>query len=97
MVQLSLTLSLSSILIPKLPSKQLLLSAKAYSAEIYLCSTDWFSVFDSNLHVQAEGIFRINGENGQEEYIREELNRGVVPENIDVHCLAGLIKVVICK
>lgn len=47
--------------------------------------------------MQAEGIFRINGENGQEEYIRGELNRGVVPENIDVHCLAGLIKVVICK
>ncbi|KAK1389661.1 Rho GTPase-activating protein 1 [Heracleum sosnowskyi] len=42
--------------------------------------------------LEAEGIFRINGENSQEEYIREELNRGVVPENIDVHCLAGLIK-----
>ncbi|KAM7526040.1 hypothetical protein LguiA_015942 [Lonicera macranthoides] len=42
--------------------------------------------------LQAEGIFRINGENGQEEYIREQLNRGVVADDIDVHCLAGLIK-----
>lgn len=42
--------------------------------------------------LQAEGIFRINGENGQEEYMREQLNRGVVPDDIDVHCLAGLIK-----
>ncbi|KAL4558315.1 hypothetical protein LXL04_036513 [Taraxacum kok-saghyz] len=42
--------------------------------------------------LQAEGIFRINGDNGQEEQIREQLNRGVVPENIDVHSLAGLIK-----
>ncbi|XP_071715947.1 rho GTPase-activating protein 5-like isoform X2 [Rutidosis leptorrhynchoides] len=42
--------------------------------------------------LQAEGIFRINGDNGQEEFIREQLNRGEVPENIDVHSLAGLIK-----
>ncbi|KAK3024787.1 hypothetical protein RJ639_044948 [Escallonia herrerae] len=42
--------------------------------------------------LQAEGIFRINGENGHEEYVREQLNSGVVPEDIDVHCLAGLIK-----
>nr|GMD69563.1 rho GTPase-activating protein 5-like [Ipomoea batatas] len=42
--------------------------------------------------LQAEGIFRINAENSQEEYVREQLNRGVVPEGIDVHCLAGLIK-----
>uniref|UniRef100_A0A5B6YM41 Rho GTPase-activating protein 1 n=1 Tax=Davidia involucrata TaxID=16924 RepID=A0A5B6YM41_DAVIN len=42
--------------------------------------------------LQAEGIFRINPENGQEEYVREQLNRGVVPDNIDMHCLAGLIK-----
>ncbi|XP_057721016.1 rho GTPase-activating protein 5-like [Arachis stenosperma] len=42
--------------------------------------------------LQAEGIFRINAENGQEESVREQLNRGVVPEGIDVHCLAGLIK-----
>ncbi|XP_022767049.1 rho GTPase-activating protein 5-like [Durio zibethinus] len=42
--------------------------------------------------LQAEGIFRINGENSQEEYVREQLNRGVIPDGIDVHCLAGLIK-----
>ncbi|KAA8518564.1 hypothetical protein F0562_016038 [Nyssa sinensis] len=42
--------------------------------------------------LQAVGIFRINPENGQEEYVREQLNRGVVPDNTDVHCLAGLIK-----
>ncbi|KAK2985990.1 hypothetical protein RJ640_026462 [Escallonia rubra] len=42
--------------------------------------------------LQAEGIFRINGENGHEEYVREQLNSGIVPDDIDVHCLAGLIK-----
>ncbi|CAK9177655.1 unnamed protein product [Ilex paraguariensis] len=42
--------------------------------------------------LQAEGIFRINAENSQEEFVRDQLNRGVVPEGIDVHCLAGLIK-----
>ncbi|KAF7120528.1 hypothetical protein RHSIM_Rhsim13G0112200 [Rhododendron simsii] len=42
--------------------------------------------------LRAEGIFRINGENSQEEYVRDQLNRGIVPQGIDVHCLAGLIK-----
>ncbi|KAJ0265014.1 Rho GTPase-activating protein 2 [Hirschfeldia incana] len=42
--------------------------------------------------LKAEGIFRINPENSQEEQVRDQLNRGVVPENIDVHCLAALIK-----
>lgn len=42
--------------------------------------------------LQAEGIFRINPENSQEERVRDQLNRGIVPDNIDVHCLAGLIK-----
>lgn len=42
--------------------------------------------------LQAEGIFRINGGNSQEEYVREQLNRGVIPDGVDVHCLAGLIK-----
>ncbi|XP_010422502.1 PREDICTED: rho GTPase-activating protein 2 [Camelina sativa] len=42
--------------------------------------------------LKAEGIFRINPENSQEEQVRDQLNRGVVPDNIDVHCLAGLIK-----
>ncbi|XP_058104937.1 rho GTPase-activating protein 3-like [Magnolia sinica] len=40
----------------------------------------------------AEGIFRINAENGQEEYLRNQLNRGIIPHGIDLHCLAGLIK-----
>ncbi|KAL9150163.1 hypothetical protein ABFS82_12G151600 [Erythranthe guttata] len=42
--------------------------------------------------LQSEGIFRINPENGQEEFVREQLNNGVIPDDIDVHCLAGLIK-----
>ncbi|KAL3536664.1 hypothetical protein ACH5RR_000030 [Cinchona calisaya] len=42
--------------------------------------------------LQAEGIFRINAENSQEENVRNQLNKGVVPFGIDVHCLAGLIK-----
>ncbi|MCL7043430.1 hypothetical protein MKW94_017504 [Papaver nudicaule] len=42
--------------------------------------------------LQAEGIFRINPENSQEEYVRSLLNRGILPNEIDVHCLAGLIK-----
>ncbi|KAJ4971350.1 hypothetical protein NE237_004449 [Protea cynaroides] len=42
--------------------------------------------------LQAEGIFRINAENSQEEHVRDQLNRGIVPDGIDVHCLAGLIK-----
>jgi hypothetical protein len=45
---------------------------------------------------KAEGIFRIAADNSQEEYVREQLNGGVVPEGIDVHCLAGLIKVYHC-
>ncbi|GFQ06107.1 rho GTPase-activating protein 2 [Phtheirospermum japonicum] len=42
--------------------------------------------------LKAEGIFRINPDNSAEEFVRDQLNRGVVPENIDVHRLAGLIK-----
>ncbi|GMI85797.1 hypothetical protein like AT4G03100 [Hibiscus trionum] len=42
--------------------------------------------------LKAEGIFRINAENSQEELVRDQLNRGIVPDDIDVHCLAGLIK-----
>ena len=44
-------------------------------------------------YIQAEGIFRINAENGQEEQVRDQLNRGIVTDDVDVHCLAGLIKV----
>eukprot|EP00249_Psilotum_nudum_P016139 c25675_g1_i3 orf=553-1749(-) len=42
--------------------------------------------------LQAEGLFRINPENSQEEDVRDQLNKGIVPHDIDVHCLAGLIK-----
>ncbi|TYJ04880.1 hypothetical protein E1A91_A12G124400v1 [Gossypium mustelinum] len=42
--------------------------------------------------LKAEGIFRINAENSQEEYVRDKLNKGILPHGIDVHCLAGLIK-----
>ncbi|CAN7039726.1 unnamed protein product [Brassica oleracea var. botrytis] len=42
--------------------------------------------------LQVEGIFRITGENSEEEYVREQLNKGMIPDGIDVHCLAGLIK-----
>lgn len=42
--------------------------------------------------LEAEGIFRINAENGQEEHVRDQLNHGMLPDGIDVHCLAGLIK-----
>nr|DAD36134.1 TPA_asm: hypothetical protein HUJ06_006774 [Nelumbo nucifera] len=42
--------------------------------------------------LQAEGIFRINAENSQEVFVRNQLNKGIVPHGIDVHCLAGLIK-----
>ncbi|KAI3837803.1 hypothetical protein MKW98_004861 [Papaver atlanticum] len=39
-----------------------------------------------------KGFSESNGENNREEYVREQLNNGVVPEDIDIHCLAGLIK-----
>ncbi|XP_051142317.1 rho GTPase-activating protein 2 [Andrographis paniculata] len=42
--------------------------------------------------LKSEGIFRINPENSQEEHVRDQLNRGIVPNDIEVHCLAGLIK-----
>uniref|UniRef100_A0A7N1A5Z0 Uncharacterized protein n=1 Tax=Kalanchoe fedtschenkoi TaxID=63787 RepID=A0A7N1A5Z0_KALFE len=42
--------------------------------------------------LQSEGIFRINAENTKEEFVRGHLNAGVVPDGVDVHCLAGLIK-----
>ncbi|KAJ0259106.1 Rho GTPase-activating protein 3 [Hirschfeldia incana] len=42
--------------------------------------------------LKAEGIFRINPDNAKEEHVRKQLNSGVVPRGIDVHCLAGLIK-----
>ncbi|XP_020580606.1 rho GTPase-activating protein 5-like [Phalaenopsis equestris] len=42
--------------------------------------------------LKVEGIFRINAENGLEMLAREELNKGIVPHGVDLHCLAGLIK-----
>ncbi|CAL9178245.1 rho GTPase-activating protein 3-like [Musa acuminata AAA Group] len=42
--------------------------------------------------LQVEGIFRINAENSQEVFLREQLNRGIVLHGTDLHCLAGLIK-----
>uniref|UniRef100_A0A0A9CXX6 Rho-GAP domain-containing protein n=1 Tax=Arundo donax TaxID=35708 RepID=A0A0A9CXX6_ARUDO len=39
-----------------------------------------------------EGIFRITADDTQEHYVRDQLNSGAVPDGIDVHCLAGLIK-----
>ncbi|KAL8089430.1 hypothetical protein AgCh_039039 [Apium graveolens] len=42
--------------------------------------------------LKAEGIFRINPENSKEEHVRDQLNKGIVPKDIDVQCLAGLIK-----
>ncbi|KAL5710373.1 Rho GTPase-activating protein 4 [Ranunculus cassubicifolius] len=42
--------------------------------------------------LEAEGIFRICGKNSQEEYLRDQLNNGIVPDSVDVHCLACLIK-----
>jgi hypothetical protein len=45
------------------------------------------------LWLKAEGIFRINADNNQEEFVRSQLNRGLVPRGVDVHCLSALIKV----
>ncbi|XP_020595095.1 rho GTPase-activating protein 2-like, partial [Phalaenopsis equestris] len=43
--------------------------------------------------LKAEGIFRINPENEQEKEARQQLSKlGVLPDGIDVHCLASLIK-----
>ncbi|KAJ7565929.1 hypothetical protein O6H91_02G081600 [Diphasiastrum complanatum] len=42
--------------------------------------------------LQTEGIFRIDAENSHEEHVRGQLNKGIVPNDIDLHCLAGLIK-----
>ncbi|KAG0480474.1 hypothetical protein HPP92_011332 [Vanilla planifolia] len=42
--------------------------------------------------LKAEGIFRINPEDSKEEELRDQLNKGTVPDDIEVHCLAGLIK-----
>ncbi|KAL6613745.1 hypothetical protein ACP70R_036015 [Stipagrostis hirtigluma subsp. patula] len=42
--------------------------------------------------LNVEGIFRITADDTQEHHLRDQLNSGVVPDGVDVHCLAGLIK-----
>lgn len=63
----------------------------------YLNNYFFLKLLRFNFHgcniLKAEGIFRINPENSQEELVRNQLNKGVVPHGIDVHCLSGLIKV----
>lgn len=36
------------------------------------------------------GNFQITAGNSQGGYVRDILNRGVIPEGMDLHCLAGL-------
>ncbi|KAI3860031.1 hypothetical protein MKX03_029900 [Papaver bracteatum] len=90
----------------EVPSKVPSASARVFgvSAESMQCSYDSkgnsvptiLLLMQERLYSQgglkAEGIFRINPENTQEEHVRKQLNRGIVPDDIDVHCLAGLIK-----
>ncbi|CAD6227912.1 unnamed protein product [Miscanthus lutarioriparius] len=43
--------------------------------------------------LRAEGIFRVAADGAQEQYARDQLNNsGVVPDGVDVHCIAGLVK-----
>ncbi|ONK73032.1 uncharacterized protein A4U43_C04F26420 [Asparagus officinalis] len=88
------------------PTESFLCSASVFgvSAESMQCSYDnrgnsvptILLSMQKNLYsqggLQAEGVFRINAENSQEACVREQLSTGVVPEGIDSHCLAGLIK-----
>ncbi|KAK8938602.1 hypothetical protein KSP39_PZI011510 [Platanthera zijinensis] len=91
---------------PEVPRRAPSASAKVFgvSTESMQCSYDCrgnsvpiiLLLMQRSLYEQgglrAEGIFRINAENSQEEFVRDQLNSGVVPDGIDVHCLAGLIK-----
>ncbi|XP_061357377.1 rho GTPase-activating protein 5-like [Gastrolobium bilobum] len=99
-------LGLPSELQPEVPTRVPSASAKVFgvSAKSMQCSYDdrGNSVPTILLKMQkqlysegglkAEGIFRINAENSQEEFVRDQLNKGVVPHGIDVHCLSGLMK-----
>lgn len=99
---LGLPLDLQPQLPPKVPSASL--SVFGVSANSMQCSHDQrgnsvptiLLMMQKRLYseggLQAEGIFRINAENSKEEYVRNQLNKGVVAQGIDVHCLAGLIK-----
>ncbi|PKA60444.1 hypothetical protein AXF42_Ash008504 [Apostasia shenzhenica] len=91
---------------PEIPSRVPSASASVFgvSAESMQCSHDARGnsvptiLLSMQRHLyargglQAEGIFRINAENGQEIPVREQLNQGIVPCEVDMHCLAGLIK-----
>ncbi|KAI3694012.1 hypothetical protein L1987_76970 [Smallanthus sonchifolius] len=99
-------LGLPAELQPEVPRKPPSASIRVFgvSVESMQCSYDdrWNSVptillmMQKRLYagggLQAEGIFRINAENSQEQDVRKQLNKGSVPHGIDVHCLAGLIK-----
>ncbi|GMI98963.1 ROP guanosine triphosphatase (GTPase)-activating protein 3 [Hibiscus trionum] len=97
-------LGLPTELQPEVPTRIPSASVFGVSVESMQCSYDGrgnilptiLLVMQSRLYAEgglkAEGIFRINAENSQEEYVRDMLNKGVVPRGIDVHCLAGLIK-----
>ncbi|KAJ6320152.1 hypothetical protein OIU78_015525 [Salix suchowensis] len=99
-------LGLPSEFEPEVPRKVPSASANVFgvSAKSMQCSHDdkgnsvptILLMMQKRLYVEgglkAEGIFRINAENSQEDNVRNQLNKGVVPRGIEVHCLAGLIK-----
>ncbi|XP_057721466.1 rho GTPase-activating protein 5 [Arachis stenosperma] len=99
-------LGLPSELEPHVPKRVPSASAKVFgvSAKSMQCSYDErgnsvptiLLMMQKRLYseggLQAEGIFRINAENSQEKFVRDQLNKGLVPPGIDVHCLSGLIK-----
>lgn len=99
-------LGLPSELEPEVPKRVPSASAKVFgvSAKSMQCSYDErgnsvptiLLMMQKRLYseggLKAEGIFRINADNSQEEFVRDQLNRGLVPLGIDVHCLSGLIK-----
>ncbi|XP_027352723.1 rho GTPase-activating protein 3 [Abrus precatorius] len=99
-------LGLPSELEPEVPKRVPSASAKVFgvSAKSMQCSYDErgnsvptiLLMMQKRLYseggLKAEGIFRINADNSQEEFVRNQLNRGLVPRGIDVHCLSGLIK-----
>ncbi|KAF6154243.1 hypothetical protein GIB67_036461 [Kingdonia uniflora] len=87
----------------KVPCRALSISASVFgvSTESIQCSFDSkgnsvptiLLLMQERLYSQGlKGVFRINPENNKEEHVRDQLNRGIVPDDIDVHCLAGLIK-----
>ncbi|MED6111065.1 hypothetical protein PIB30_049012 [Stylosanthes scabra] len=99
-------LGLPSELEPHVPKRVPSASAKVFgvSAKSMQCSYDErgnsvptiLLMMQKRLYseggLQAEGIFRINAENSQEKFVRDQLNKGLMPPGIDVHCLSGLIK-----